>query len=203
VPWRPRSAYPWNAGEVSCRREDEYSAPLGTGALFCQQARRLLGDLDAACQRMGRDALIAERARRPSAQWQAARPFFNKCRGSTTSRQVRPDSLCYRPQAAGLRLSGKWRARPGHVSAPDPCSHQGPSRSRTLLRFGPIRRLRTYMYRVPVSFCGGSGHTGMCCLFLPRGALWPAHAVRSGAVPRVARRRRMGAASSCCRRGYP
>ena len=32
-----------------------------------QQARRLLDDLDAACQRMGRDALNAERARRPSA----------------------------------------------------------------------------------------------------------------------------------------
>jgi hypothetical protein len=31
-----------------------------------------------------------ERARRPSAQWQAARPFFNKCRGCTSSRQVWP-----------------------------------------------------------------------------------------------------------------
>jgi hypothetical protein len=31
-----------------------------------QQARRLLDDLDAACQRMGRDTLNAERARRPS-----------------------------------------------------------------------------------------------------------------------------------------
>jgi hypothetical protein len=116
--------------------------------------RAVLDDLDAACQRMGQDTLSTERARRPSAQWQAARPFFNKCRGCMTSRQVWPDSLCHGPQAAGLRLSGKWRARPGHVSARDPCSHQGPSRSWTLLRYGPTRRLRTYMYRVPVSFCG-------------------------------------------------
>ena len=109
-----------------------------------QQARRLLDDLDAACQRMGRDALNAERARRPSAQWQAARLFLNKCRGCTTSRQVRPGSLCHGPQAAGLRLSGKWRARPAHVSAPDPCSYQGPPRSGTLLEFGPTRGLWTY-----------------------------------------------------------
>jgi hypothetical protein len=61
---------------------DENNAPLSTGALFCQQTqqvRRLLDDLDAACQQMGRDALNAERARRPSAQWQAARLFSNKC----------------------------------------------------------------------------------------------------------------------------
>jgi hypothetical protein len=141
VPWRSRSAYPWRAGEASCGREDEYSAPLGTGTLFASRP-----DLDAACQRMGRDALNAEWARRPSAQWQAARLFLNKCRGCTTSRQVRPGSLCHGPQAAGLRLSGKWRARPAHVSAPDPCTYQGPSRSRTLLEFGPTRRLRTCMY---------------------------------------------------------
>jgi hypothetical protein len=42
-----------------------------------QQTRRLLDDLDAACQRMGRDALNAERARRPSAQWHATRPLLN------------------------------------------------------------------------------------------------------------------------------
>jgi hypothetical protein len=41
------------------------------------------------------------------------------------------------------------------MSVPDPCSYQGPPRSGTLLRFGPTRRLRTYMYRDPVSFCGG------------------------------------------------
>jgi hypothetical protein len=146
---------------------------------------------------MGRDALNAERARRPSAQWQAARLFLNKCRGCTTSCQVRPGSLCHGPQAAGLRLSGKWRARPAHVSAPDPCTHQGPSRSGTLLEFGPTRRLRTCMY------IWWSGLIGVWCLSLPRGALWPAYPVRSGAVLRVARRRRMGAVSPCYRRRYP
>jgi hypothetical protein len=97
---------------------------------------------------MGRDTLNAERACRPSAQWQAARLLLNKCRGYTTSRQVRPGSLCHGPQAAGLHLSGKWSARPAHVSALNPCSYQGPPRSGTLLGFGPTRRLRTYMYRV-------------------------------------------------------
>jgi hypothetical protein len=72
-----------------------------------QQARRLLDDLDAACQRMGRDTLNAKRARRPSAQWQAVRPLLNKCRGCTALRQARLDGLCHGPQAAGLRLSGK------------------------------------------------------------------------------------------------
>jgi hypothetical protein len=152
---------------------------------------------------MGRDALNAERARRPSAQWQAARLFLNKCRGCMTSRQVRPGSLCHGPQVAGLRLSGKWRARPTHVSAPDPRTHQGPSRSGTLLEFGPTRRLCTYMYIGVRCPSVGSGLTEMWCLSLPRGALWPAHLVGSGAVLRVARRRRIGAASSCYRRGYP
>jgi hypothetical protein len=36
--------------------------------------------------------------------------------------------------AAGLRLSGERRARPGHVSAPDPCLCRGPLRPGTLLR---------------------------------------------------------------------
>jgi hypothetical protein len=55
-----------------------------------QQARRLLDDPDAACQRMGRDALNAERARRPSAQWQAACPLLNKCRGYTAYVRLGP-----------------------------------------------------------------------------------------------------------------
>jgi hypothetical protein len=41
----------------------------------------------------------------------------------------------------------------------------------------------------------GSGLTEVWCLSLPRGALWPAHPVGSGAVLRVARRRHMGAVS--------
>jgi hypothetical protein len=111
-----------------------------------QQARRLLDDLDAACQRMGRDTLNAERARRLSAQWQAAHPLLNKCRGYTALRQARPDGLCHGPQATGLRLRGERRIRPPHVSAPDPCIPQGPSRSETLPGFGPPPGLRPCMY---------------------------------------------------------
>jgi hypothetical protein len=111
-----------------------------------QQARRLLDDLDAACQRMGRDTLIAERARRPSAQWHATRPLLNKCRGYTTLRQTRPDGLCHGPQAAGLRLRRERRSKPAHVSAPDPCIPRGPSCSETLPGFGPTPGLRTCMY---------------------------------------------------------
>jgi hypothetical protein len=39
--------------------------------------------------------------------------------------------------AAGLRLSGERRARPGHVPTPDPYSYRGPPRPGTLLRPGP------------------------------------------------------------------
>jgi hypothetical protein len=39
--------------------------------------------------------------------------------------------------------------------------------------------------------------------FLAMCALWPTHAVGSGAVLRMAWGRCTGAASSCCRRGYP
>jgi hypothetical protein len=45
--------------------------------------------------------------------------------------------------------------------------------------------------------------TRMYYLSLPRGALRPAHVVGSGAILRVARKCCAGAASSCCRRGYP
>jgi hypothetical protein len=85
---------------VRCLARAHYSPADPAGA-------RLLDDLDVACQRMGRDALNAERARRPSAQWQAARPLLNKWRGCMALRQARPDGLCHGPQAAGLRLSGK------------------------------------------------------------------------------------------------
>jgi hypothetical protein len=40
VSWCPRSAYPRRAGEASCRRDDEHSAPLGTGALFANRLDR-------------------------------------------------------------------------------------------------------------------------------------------------------------------
>jgi hypothetical protein len=73
----------------------------------CQQigrARRLLDDLDVVCQRIGQDILNAERARRPSACWQAARPLRNKCRGCAALgalRQARPIGLCHGPQPRG------------------------------------------------------------------------------------------------------
>jgi hypothetical protein len=70
----------------------------------------------------------------------------------------------------------------------------------------PSWELRTCTYRGPVSLCGSldpSIHPGMYYLSLPRGALRPAHVVGSGAILRVARKCCAGAASSCCRRGYP
>jgi hypothetical protein len=63
-----------------------------------------------------------------------------------TLRQAWPDGLCHGPQAAGLRLRVEQRARPAHVSAPDPCIPQGPPRSGTLPGFEPTRGLRTCMY---------------------------------------------------------
>jgi hypothetical protein len=70
----------------------------------------------------------------------------------------------------------------------------------------PFWELRTCTYRGPVSLCGGPGpmmHRGMYYFSLPRGALRPAHVVGSGAVLRVAWRRRTCTTSSYCRRGYP
>jgi hypothetical protein len=114
---------------------------------------------------------------------------------------------------AGLRLSGKCRARPGHMPAPDPYSCQGPPCPGTLLRFGPylegpgalprdpvclLGSSLTCTYRGPVSFCGGPDptmHTGMCYLSLPYGALRPAHVVGLGAILRVAWRCHTAAAS--------
>jgi hypothetical protein len=116
--------------------------------------------------------------------------------------------------AASFRLSWERRARPGHVSAPDPCLCWGPLRPGTLLRPGPHsggpgmspRELRTRTHRGPVFLCEGPDPTvlpRMYCSSLPRGALRPAHVVGSGAALRVTWRCRTGAASSYCRRGYP
>jgi hypothetical protein len=121
---------------------------------------------------------------------------------------------------AGLLLSGERMARPGHVPAPDPYSCRGspvsgPCRGSDLTRrdLGPIRGTRHALfgvpdctYRGPVSLCGGPDsmmHPGVYYLFSPRGALRPAHAVGSGAVLRVDRRRHTCTASSYCIRGYP
>jgi hypothetical protein len=102
---------------------------------------------------MGRDVFNAERARRPSAQWKAARLFLNKCRGCTTFRQCRPGSLCHGPQAAGLRLSGKRRR------GPHTCQRRTPAHTRVLAP-GPywisdLPEGSRLVYRGPVSFRGG------------------------------------------------
>jgi hypothetical protein len=57
-------------------------------------------------------------------------------------------------------VEGKARTR---VST-RPLHIPGSSRSGTLLGFGPTRRLRTYMYRGPVSFCEGPKLLG-CVVF--------------------------------------
>jgi hypothetical protein len=70
----------------------------------------------------------------------------------------------------------------------------------------PYWELRTCTYMGPVSLYGGPDpmmHLGAYYLSLPHGALRPAHVVGSGAVLRVARRRRMCTTSSYRRRGYP
>jgi hypothetical protein len=125
--------------------------------------------------------------------------------------------------AAGLRLSGERRARPGHVPAPDSYSCRGSLRpmlccGRTLLggTWGPSGmpswEFRTVFggpggaYRGPVSLCGGPDpmmHPGVYYFSLPHGAPRPAHVVGSGAVLRVVRRRRTCTASLYCRKGYP
>ena len=48
--------------------------------------------------------------------------------------------------SSGSPLEREAKARPAHVSAPDPYTHQGSSRSGTLLEFGLTRRLRTCMH---------------------------------------------------------
>jgi hypothetical protein len=131
-----------------------------------------------------------------------------------------------RVAAAGLRLSGERRARPGHVPAPDPHSCLGPpipgpccGLDLTRRDLGPsegpgmpsweswtVFEAPGCAYRGPVFLCGGPDpmmHLGVYYLSLPRGAPRPAHVVGSGAVLRVARRRRTCTVSLYCSRGYP
>jgi hypothetical protein len=151
---------------------------------------------------MGRDTINAERARRPSAQWQATRLFLNKCRGYTTSRQVRPGSLCHGPQAAAPRLSAKWR------QGPHTCQHRTPAHTRVLLAPGPcwssdLPEGSGLVYRGPVSFCGGPALLGcgvISCHVSPFGLPIRRGQARSSTWLKG---RRMGAVSSCYRRGYP
>jgi hypothetical protein len=116
--------------------------------------------------------------------------------------------------AAGFSLSGERRARPGYVSAPDPCLCRGPLRPGILPRLGPHSggpgispwELQAHTYRGPVFLCGGQDPTmlpGTHHPSSPHGALRPAHVVGLGAALRVTRRCRTGAAPSYCRRGYP
>jgi hypothetical protein len=112
---------------------------------------------------MGRDTFNAERARRPSAQWQAARIFLNKCRGYADFRQVRPGSLCHGPRAAGLRLSGKQRR------GPHTCQRRTPAHTRVLLAPGPcwssnLPEGSGLVYRGPMFFRGGPALLG-CGVF--------------------------------------
>jgi hypothetical protein len=122
--------------------------------------------------------------------------------------------------AAGLRLSRKRRARPGHEPAPDPCSCRGPPHPGTLPRPGPYSegprahpRDRHAFLGAPDLYIQGSGvplwrsgpndASWMYYLSLPRGAFRPAHVVGSGAILRVAWRCRTGVAPSYYRKGYP
>jgi hypothetical protein len=110
---------------------------------------------------MGRDTFNAERAHRPSVQWQAARLFVNKCRGCTAFRQGQPGSLCHGPQAAGLRLSGKRRRGP-HTCQRRPLHTPGSFSLRDWSSVLPEgSRL---VYRGPVSFRGGPALLG-CGVF--------------------------------------
>jgi hypothetical protein len=67
--------------------------------------------------------------------------------------------------AAGLRLSGKRRARPGHVPAPDPLPCRGPPRPGTLPRPGPYWREPGAYSRDPACPTRSSGpvRTGVRC----------------------------------------
>jgi hypothetical protein len=128
---------------------------------------------------MGRDTFNAERARRPSAQWQATHLFINKCRGCTTFRQGRPGSLCHGPQAAGLLLSGKRRR------GPHTCQRRTPAHTRVLLASGPcwssdLPEGSGLVYRGPVSLRGVWPYWGV--VSFP--ATWLPLACPSGGVRR-------------------
>jgi hypothetical protein len=124
---------------------------------------------DTVCQRRGQGALNAERARRPSVWWQAAHPLRNKCNGCMDLASGFARWLMSRATShaapAGLRLSGKRRARPGHVPAPGPYSCRGPPRLGTLPRPGPYLEEPGAYSRDPTCPLGISGpvRTGVQC----------------------------------------
>jgi hypothetical protein len=134
-------------------------------------------------------------------------------------RQARPVGLCHGPQATrqqrGAQGKAWTRASTGPLLMPGSFSSRDLANAQTLLGggLGPSQGIRraflglwTCTYRGPVSFYGGPDptmNTGMYYLSLPRGALEPAHVVGLGAILHAALRCCTGAASSCCRRGYP
>src|SRR5688572_2883944 len=102
--------------------------------------------------------------------------------------------------ATSSRSSPEWevegKARThvstGPLHTPGPFSFRDPAGVRTYPEAPDL-----YVYRCAGVLLWGSGLTEVWRLSLPRGALWPAHPVGSGAVLRMARRRHMGAVSSC------
>ena len=94
------------------------------------QARRLLDDPDAICQRIGQGIFNAERACHLSVQWQAARPIRNKCWGRAAAqalRQARPIGLCHGPQAKWQPWGSAWAGSPTREM--DTCRHRTPIRA--------------------------------------------------------------------------
>jgi hypothetical protein len=69
-----RGSFLWKRRWVQCSVRNQRTVRQQIG-----QARRLLDDPDAICQRIGQGAFNVERACRLSAWWQATRPFRNKC----------------------------------------------------------------------------------------------------------------------------
>jgi hypothetical protein len=114
-------------------------------------------------QRTGQDALNAERARRSSAWWQAARLLSNKCRGcgvmglaSGPAHWLMSRATSH-AAATGFCLSGERRVGPGRVSAPDPYSSRGSPRPGTLLRPGPYSAGPGAYPRDPACLLGSPG----------------------------------------------
>jgi hypothetical protein len=116
--------------------------------------------------------------------------------------------------ASGLRLSGERmrRVKPGHASAPDPCSCQGFPCPRTLLWPGPYPRVPGHNRgsglciqgsSIPSRRSGSADTSWIYHPSLPYGAPSSAHMVGTSDVHCVAKERRTGTASSYCSKGYP
>jgi hypothetical protein len=106
-----------------------------------------------ACQRGGRRRVLS------AINGEAARLYGPYVRLSPLSRATSHAA------AAGLRLSGKRRARAGHVPAPDPYSCRGPPGPGTLPRPGPYSEGPGAYPRDPACPLGSSKpvRTGVRC----------------------------------------